>query len=125
MLESCTLERQQYLRRAESVPCWQARAVAEFDGARSDLMSHLPAELPSKDLLAGPQPGVAPPEDVVAPPTEDQLVDSLVGLPWEFIINKAARQEWARMDRPFRSHLLSRLHQQCNAQPRAGQRCMS
>ena len=68
-------------------------------------MTQLPAELPGKDVLHGPQPGVAAPEDVVAPMTEDQLVDSLVGLPWEFIINKDARQEWAKMDHPFRSDL--------------------
>lgn len=87
----------------------KARALAEFDGARSDLMTHLLAELPSKDLLDGPQPGVAPPEDVVAPLTEDQLVESLVGLPWDFIINKDARQEWAWMDRPFRLMVIKRL----------------
>lgn len=97
------------------VVCQQARALAEFDGARSDLMTHLLAELPSKDLLDGPQPGVAPPEDVVAPLTEDQLVESLVGLPWEFIINKDARQEWAWMDRPFRSDLLTNTAMQCSA----------
>ena len=33
---------------------------------------------------------------------EDDLVTKLVGLPWEFVINKAARQEWAGMDRQFR-----------------------
>lgn len=87
------------------MPCLQARAVAEFDGARSHLMALLPAELPGKDVVHGPQPGVAAPEEVVAPLTEDQLVDSLVGLPWDFIINKDARQEWAKMDRPFRSAL--------------------
>ena len=85
--------------------CLQARAVAEFEGARSDLMTQLPVELPSKDEVHGLHVGVAAPEEVVAPLTEDQLVDSLVGLPWEFIINKDARQEWARMDRPFRSDL--------------------
>ena len=69
-------------------------------------MTQLPAELPSKDAVHGLQPGVAAPEEVVAPMTEDQLVDSLIGLPWEFIINKDARQEWARMDHPFRSDLL-------------------
>lgn len=63
----------------------------------------LPAELPAKDVLAAQQPQVAQPEEVVAPMTEEQLVDSLIGLAWEFIINKDARQEWARMDRPFRS----------------------
>lgn len=88
-----------------SVSCLQSRAVAEFEGARSDLMGQLPAELPSKDVVHGLHFGVAAPEEVVAPLTEDQLVDSLVGLPWEFIINKDARQEWARMDRPFRSDL--------------------
>lgn len=80
--------------------------MTEFEGARSDLMTQLPAELPSKDAVHGLQPGVAAPEEVVAPLTEDQLVDSLIGLPWEFIINKDARQEWARMDHPFRSDLL-------------------
>ena len=85
--------------------CLQTRAVAEFEDARSDLMTQLPAELPSKDVVHGLQPGVAAPEEVVAPLTEDQLVDSLVGLPWEFTINKDARQEWAKMDRPFRSDL--------------------
>lgn len=79
--------------------------MAEFEGVRSDLMTQLPAELPSKDVVDGLQPGVAAPEEVVAPLTEDQLIDSLVGLPWEFIINKDARQEWAKMDRPFRSDL--------------------
>lgn len=84
------------------------RAISEFEGARSDLMAQLPAQLPGKDMQHGVQPGVAAPEEVVAPLTEDQLVDSLVGLPWEFIINKDARQEWAKMDRPFRSDLPER-----------------
>ncbi len=66
-------------------------------------MDHLPAELPTKDELAPLQPVAAPAEEVAAPMSEEQLVDSLIGLPWEFIINKDARQEWARMDRPFRS----------------------
>lgn len=92
-----------------ATPCLQVRAIAEFEGARSDLMAQLPAELPGKDMQHGVQPGVAAPEEVVAPLTEDQLVDSLVGLPWEFIINKDARQEWAKMDRPFRSDLLESL----------------
>lgn len=68
-------------------------------------MTQLPAELPVKDHLHGLQPGVAAPEDLAAPMTEDQLVDTLVGLPWEFIINKDARQEWAKMDHPFRPGL--------------------
>jgi len=70
---------------------------------QSALMDHLPAELPTKDELAPLQPLAAPAEEVAAPMSEEQLVDSLIGLPWEFIINKDARQEWARMDRPFRS----------------------
>ena len=82
----------------------QARILAEFDGdSPAALLPHLPTELPKKDNLEGHLPGVALPWGVEAPLTEDQLVDSLVGLPWEFIINKDARQEWARMDRPFRS----------------------
>ena len=58
-------------------PSVQVRAVSEFEGARSDLMTQLPAELPVKDHLHGLQPGVAAPEDVVAPMTEDQLVGYL------------------------------------------------
>lgn len=81
----------------------QAKPGAEFDGVKAALMDHLPAELPTKDELAPLQPLTAPAEEVAAPMSEEQLVDSLIGLPWEFIINKDARQEWARMDRPFRS----------------------
>jgi hypothetical protein len=81
----------------------QVKPGAEFDGVKSALMDHLPAELPTKDELAPLQPLTAPVEEVAAPMSEEQLVDSLIGLPWEFIINKDARQEWARMDRPFRS----------------------
>lgn len=97
----------------------QVRAATKFEGARSDLMAQLPVELPGKDQEHGVQPGVAAPEEVVAPLTEDQLIDSLVGLPWEFIINKDARQEWAKMDRPFRSDLPERawhpiIHRLCN-----------
>ena len=68
--------------------CLQTKASAEFEGARSDLLDQLPAELPGKDVEHGPQPGVAAPDEVAAPLTEDQLVENLVGLPWEFIINK-------------------------------------
>lgn len=81
----------------------QAKPGAEFDGMKSALMDLLPAELPNKDDPAPLQPLTAPAEEVAASMSEEQLVDSLIGLPWEFIINKDARQEWARMDRPFRS----------------------
>ncbi|DBA81851.1 TPA: hypothetical protein ACH3X1_007570 [Trebouxia sp. C0004] len=87
----------------------KAKPGAEFDGLKSALMDHLPAELPTKDELAPLQPLTAPTEEVAAPMSEEQLVDSLIGLPWEFIINKDARQEWARMDRPFRLMVIKRL----------------
>ena len=91
---------------SQSALSLQARALAEFEGARSDLLAQLPAELPSKDVMDSLRPGGGPPDALPAPgDDEDQLVDNLVGLPWEFIINKDARQEWARMDRPFRSEL--------------------
>ncbi len=70
----------------------QVKPGAEFDGVKSALMDHLPAELPTKDELAPLQPLAAPAEEVAAPMSEEQLVDSLIGLPWEFIINKDARQ---------------------------------
>ena len=89
----------------------QGKPEAEFDGVRSALMEQLPAQLPTKDDVAIHQPALAP--EVVAPLTEDQLVDSLVGLPWEFIINKDARQEWARMDRPFRSGVSYTMLNKC------------
>lgn len=63
------------------------------------LLDDLPTELPIKDALPAQQQGLNP-EDKGAMPIDE---DSLEGLPWEFIINKDARQEWARMDRPFRS----------------------
>jgi len=63
------------------------------------LLDDLPTELPIKDALPLQQQGLNP-EDKGPMPIDE---DSLEGLPWEFIINKDARQEWARMDRPFRS----------------------
>ena len=107
----------------------QAKLLAEFDGDRPDLLPQLPAELPNKDDLEGQLPGVALPQGVEAPLTEDQLVDSLVGLPWEFIINKDARQEWARMDRPFRralsaaGFLMHRFMSQVTSQKMARKLC--
>lgn len=79
--------------------------MAQLEGATAELMAQLPAVFPEKDAWDRPQPGAAAPEDVAAPATEDQLLDSLVGLPWEFIITKEARQEWAKMDPFFRSGL--------------------
>ena len=70
------------------------------------LLDDLPTELPIKDALPAQQQGLNP-EDK-GPMHIDE--DSLEGLPWEFIINKDARQEWARMDRPFRS-----VPEQCDA----------
>ncbi|DBB16378.1 TPA: hypothetical protein ACH3X3_014672 [Trebouxia sp. C0006] len=87
----------------------KAKPGAEFDGVKSALMDHVPADLPTKDELAPLQPLAAPAEEAAAPMSEEQLVDSLIGLPWEFIINKDARQEWARMDRPFRLMVIKRL----------------
>ena len=76
----------------------QVQAEAEYDGVKP-LLDGLPAELPIRDDLPVQQPGLGPVDNVVAPAHEE----SLEGLPWEFIINKDARQEWGRMDRPFRS----------------------
>lgn len=84
------------------MPSLQTGAKAELEAARADLIMQLPAELPAKDEWNpdGPQPSVAAPEDVAAPMTEDELTDSLTGLPWQFVIAKEACQEWARRDRP-------------------------
>lgn len=68
----------------------------------ADLLFRLPAQLPVKDQLT-PQPGFGAQEIMAAPMTEAQLLESLDDLPWEFVITKNARQEWARMDPPYRS----------------------
>ena len=86
----------------------QTAAEAELEAARADLMMQLPAEPPAKDdwNQGGPQPDMgAAPADVAAPMTEDELIDSLMGLPWHFVVTKDARQEWQGMDRPYRSDL--------------------
>lgn len=79
----------------------QVQAEAEYDGVKP-LLDGLPAQLPIKDDLPVQQPGLGLVDNAVAPVNEE----SLEGLPWEFIINKDARQEWGRMDRPFRSEAL-------------------
>ncbi|KAL0040884.1 hypothetical protein WJX79_008605 [Trebouxia sp. C0005] len=76
----------------------------EYDGV-NPLLDDLPTELPIKDALPAQQQGLNP-EDKGAMPIDE---DSLEGLPWEFIINKDARQEWARMDRPFREKVIKVL----------------
>ena len=83
----------------------QVKPGGEYDGV-NPLLDDLPTELPIKDALPLQQ-GLNP-EDKGPMPIDE---DSLEGLPWEFIINKDARQEWARMDRPFRSAPV-----QCNTQ---------
>lgn len=81
--------------------------MTECENATADLRSLLPAQLPAKDVHS-PRPVQAAPEIVAEPVTEEQLLHSLEGLPWEFIISKDAHQEWARMDPPFRSGLRQR-----------------
>jgi len=76
----------------------QVKPGGEYDGV-NPLLDDLPTELPVKDALPLQRQGLNP-EDKGPMPIDE---DSLEGLPWEFIINKDARQEWARMDRPFRS----------------------
>ncbi len=76
----------------------QVKPGGEYDGV-NPLLDDLPTELPVKDALPLQRQGLNP-EDKGSMPIDE---DSLEGLPWEFIINKDARQEWARMDRPFRS----------------------
>lgn len=88
-----------------ATPSLQTTAMTERENATADLRSMLPAQLPAKDVLT-PRPDPAD-EEVVAEPVTDEL-HSLEGLPWEFIITKDARQEWARMDPPFRSGLHQR-----------------
>ena len=77
----------------------QASGVVDYDGDTPNYLPQLPTQLPEKDILEGPQAAVA----LEPVQTEDELIDSLIGLPWEFIINKDARQEWARMGHKFRS----------------------
>ncbi|DBB04235.1 TPA: hypothetical protein ACH3X1_013259 [Trebouxia sp. C0004] len=77
---------------------------AAYDGV-NPLLEDLPAELPVKDALPALQQGLNP-EDKGPMPIDE---DSLEGLPWELIINKDARQEWARMDRPFREKVIKVL----------------
>ena len=84
----------------------QIKPGGAYDGV-NPLLDDLPTELPVKDALPLQQQGLSP-EDKGPMPIDE---DSLEGLPWEFIINKDARQEWARMDRPFRSAPV-----QCNTQ---------
>ena len=63
----------------------------------------MPAELPVKDAAALGQANDGPADaDLQVLNDDDDLVKNLVGLPWEFVINKAARQAWAGMDRQFR-----------------------
>ena len=71
----------------------------DCNGDRPDYLPQLPSQLPERDILEGPQRAVA----LEPVQSEDELIDSLIGLPWEFIINKDARQEWARMGNKFRS----------------------
>lgn len=90
-----------------ATPSLQATARTERKNATADLRLLLPDQLLAKDVHS-PQPDLADPEIVAEPVTEEQLLHSLEGLPWEFIITKDARQEWARMDPPFRSGLHQR-----------------
>ena len=68
------------------------------------LDDRLPAELPVKDGAAQLQLNDVPLEAMIEELAldEDGMIKELVGLPWEFIVNKQARQEWAGMDRTFR-----------------------
>ena len=80
------------------------QAQAQHEAIWTALEGKLPTELPVRDEGAEGQANIdnAPADADLQVLNEDDLVKSLVGLPWEFIINKAARQEWAGMNRQFR-----------------------
>lgn len=86
---------------AEAFVCLQAKAESSAMAALDD---KLPAELPVKDGAAQLQMDGMPLDGMLEEVAldEDGMIKELVGLPWEFIVNKQARQEWAGMDRHFR-----------------------